>query len=86
VGRAVKELKSGKEDFKVDKAGILHVPIGRVSFGREKILDNVKSLLETVIRLKPASSKGVYLRGMALSSTMGPGIRVDAAYVRNMVR
>jgi large subunit ribosomal protein L1 len=86
IARAVQELKAGKEDFKVDKAGVLHVPVGRVSFGDEKILENIKALLETVMRLKPASSKGVYLRGVALSSTMGPGLKVDPVYVRNMMR
>lgn len=86
VARAVQELKAGKEDFKVDKAGVLHVPVGRVSFGKEKLLGNIRALLEMVIRLKPASSKGVYLRGVALSSTMGPGVRVDPVYVRNMMR
>jgi large subunit ribosomal protein L1 len=86
VGRAVKEVKAGKVDFKVDKAGVLHVPVGKASFGREMLFDNIKSLLETVIRLKPASSKGVYIRGIALSSTMGPGVKVDPVYVRNLMR
>ena len=86
VGKAVQEVKGGKVDFRVDKAGVLHVPVGRVSFGDEKILSNIKTLLETVNKLKPSSSKGVYLRAMAVSSTMGPGVKVDAAYVRNMMR
>jgi large subunit ribosomal protein L1 len=86
VAKAVKELKAGKVDFKVDKAGVLHVPVGRVSFGKEKLMENIRALLETVIRLKPPSSKGVYIRGVALSSTMGPGVKVDPAYVRNMMR
>lgn len=86
VARAVKEVKAGKVDFKVDKAGVLHAPIGKVSFGRDKLLENVKALLEAVVRLKPASSKGVYLRGIALSSTMGPGVKVDPAQIRNMMR
>ncbi len=86
VARAVKEVKAGKVDFKVDKAGVLHAPIGKVSFGKDKLLDNAKALLEAVVRLKPASSKGVYLRGIALSSTMGPGVKVDPAHIRNMMR
>lgn len=86
VSRAVQEVKAGKVDFKVDKAGVVHVPVGRTSFGREKILENIRTLLEAVIRLKPASSKGVYIRGVGLSSTMGPGVKVDPAYVRNIMR
>lgn len=86
VSRAVQEVKAGKVDFKVDKAGVVHVPVGRASFGREKILENIRALLEAVIRLKPASSKGVYIRGVGLSSTMGPGVKVDPAYVRNIMK
>ncbi len=86
VARAVREVKAGKVDFKVDKAGVVHAPVGKVSFGREPLLENIKALMETIVRLKPASSKGVYLRGMALSSTMGPGVKVDPAYIRNLVR
>ena len=86
VARAVKEVKAGKVDFKVDKAGVLHAPVGRVSFGKEKLLENVRALLEMIIRLKPSSSKGVYVRGVALSTTMGPGIKVDPVYVRNLMR
>lgn len=86
VARAVKEVKAGKVDFKVDKAGVVHAPVGKVSFGKEALLDNIKALLETIVRLKPASSKGVYLRGMALSSTMGPGVKVDPVYIRNLMR
>ncbi len=86
VARAVRELKAGKVDFKVDKAGVLHAPVGRVSFSSEQLLENIRALLDTVVRLKPASSKGVYLRGLALSSTMGPGVKVDPVTVRNMAR
>lgn len=86
VARAVREVKAGKVDFKVDKAGVVHAPVGKVSFGKEPLLENIRALLETIIRLKPASSKGVYLRGMALSSTMGPGVKVDPVSVRNLVR
>jgi large subunit ribosomal protein L1 len=86
VARAVNEVKAGKVDFKVDKAGVLHAPIGKVSFGKEKLLENARALLETVIRLKPSSSKGVYVRGVAFSTTMGPGIKVDPVQVRNLWR
>ncbi|MEA1921580.1 MAG: 50S ribosomal protein L1 [Pseudomonadota bacterium] len=77
VARAVKEIKAGKVDFRVEKAGIVHAPVGRISFSAEKLQENITTLIETLNRLKPASSKGNYMRGFTLSSTMGPGIRVD---------
>jgi len=86
VGRAVKEFKAGKIDFKVEKAGIIHVPMGKVSFGVEKIVKNATAFLETIMRLKPASSKGTYLKGIAISTTMGPGIKVDAASVKDLTK
>ncbi|MFP4316625.1 MAG: 50S ribosomal protein L1 [Desulfovibrionales bacterium] len=85
VGTAVQELKAGKVEFKVDKAGVLHAAIGKVSFGNEKIAENLKALIDTVIRLKPASAKGTYLRAMALSTTMGPGVKVDATSIRQFL-
>lgn len=85
VAQAVKELKAGRVEFKVDKAGIVHVGVGKVSFGPEKIIENIKALLETLLKLKPASAKGVYFRGMAVSTTMGPGIKVDPATIRNFI-
>lgn len=86
IAKAVNELKAGKIDFRVEKAGIVHVPMGKVSFGAEKLAQNIKAFLETVMRLKPASSKGTYLRGMALSTTMGPGVKVDMATVKELVK
>ncbi|MBK7552415.1 MAG: 50S ribosomal protein L1 [Syntrophaceae bacterium] len=77
VGKVVRELKAGKVEFRVEKAGIVHTPVGKASFGPEKLLDNVTALLETIIKLKPASSKGTYLKSISLSTTMGPGVRVD---------
>ena len=85
IARAVDELKAGKIDFRAEKAGIVHAPMGRVSFGVEKIVQNITAFLETILRLKPASSKGTYLKGIALSTTMGPGIRIDAAHVKDLV-
>ncbi len=85
VAQAVKELKAGRVEFKVDKAGIVHVGVGKVSFGAEKIVENIKALLDTLLRLKPASAKGVYFRGMAVSTTMGPGIKVDPATIRTFM-
>jgi large subunit ribosomal protein L1 len=85
ISRAVDELKAGKIDFRVEKAGIVHAPMGRVSFGVEKIVQNITAFLEIILRLKPASSKGTYLKGIALSTTMGPGVRVDAAHVKDLI-
>jgi len=84
IAKAVDELKAGKIDFRVEKAGIVHAPMGKVSFGVEKIIQNIAAFLETILRLKPASSKGTYLRGIALSTTMGPGIKIDTALVKDL--
>lgn len=86
ISRAVSELKAGKIDFRVEKAGIVHAPLGKVSFGPDKMLENLVSFLERIIRLKPASSKGIYLKGIAISTTMGPGIRVDTSVVKDYVK
>src|SRR5512138_3740217 len=81
VGKAVREIKAGKVEFRVDKTAIIHAPVGKVSFGPEKLLENAKTLIETVIKAKPAAAKGKYVMSIALSSTMGPGVRVDLASV-----
>jgi large subunit ribosomal protein L1 len=86
VIKAIKEFKAGKVEFRVDRSGVVHAPVGKVSFGREKLLQNVSALLELVLRLKPASSKGTYLRGIAISSTMGPGIRMDPLEVKEILK
>jgi len=86
VAKAVKELKAGKIEFKVDKAGIIHAPIGKLSFGKDKIKENFIALLDTVIKLKPATSKGIYLKKCAISSTMGPGIKIDPISLRSMFK
>jgi large subunit ribosomal protein L1 len=86
VTRAVNELKAGKIDFRVEKTGIIHAPMGKVSFGTDKIFQNIKAFLDTIMRLKPASSKGAYLKGLAVSTTMGPGIRVDGALVKDYIK
>lgn len=86
IAKTVKEMKAGRVEFRVDKAGNLHVPVGKISFGKEKILGNINSLLETVIRLKPSSSKGTYIKGMAVCTTMSPGIKIDPIYVRNLTK
>jgi large subunit ribosomal protein L1 len=86
VAKTVRELKAGRIDFKVDKAGILHTTIGKASFGVEKLLTNGAYLLDTIIRLKPSASKGTYVRSVAISTAMGPGIKVDPISIRDMVR
>jgi large subunit ribosomal protein L1 len=86
VGKAVQELKAGKIDFRVEKAGIVHAPMGKVSFGVEKIVQNISAFLETIMRLKPSSSKGTYLKGIAVSTTMGPGVKIDAALVKELIK
>jgi large subunit ribosomal protein L1 len=78
VGKAVKEVKQGKIDFKVDKFGIIHVGIGKVSFDANQILDNAKEFLNMILKLKPSAAKGTYIKSVYMSSTMSPGIKVDA--------
>jgi large subunit ribosomal protein L1 len=77
VGRAVKELKAGRVEFKVEKTGIVHTTVGKASFAPEKLKENVLALMDVIIRAKPASSKGTYLKSVAISTTMGPGIKLD---------
>ena len=85
VATAVQELKAGRVDFKVDKAGVLHAPLGKVSFGPEKILDNLKALLDAVQRLKPSAAKGQYMVSMAISTTMGAGFKVDMSQIKKFI-
>lgn len=85
VAKAVTELKAGRVEFKVDKAGVLHAPLGKVSFGSEKILGNLKALLDTVNRLKPSAAKGAYMLSMAVSTTMGPGFKVDVSQIKKFL-
>jgi large subunit ribosomal protein L1 len=82
VAKAVNEIKAGKVDFRVDKGGVVHVPLGKVSFGSSKIRDNFSAFAETLLRIKPSTSKGAYVRSVALSTTMGPGVKVDPAEVK----
>ena len=78
VAQAVKEVKAGKIEYRVDKAGIIHAPIGKVSFETEKLVENLRTLMEQLIRVRPAGAKGQYVRGVYVCSTMGPGIKVNA--------
>ncbi len=86
VGNIVKEIKSGKVDFRVEKTGIIHAGIGKCSFGEEKICQNLKAFVEKVIQLKPSSAKGIYLRSVTLSSTMGPGVKLDTVALTTAVK
>jgi large subunit ribosomal protein L1 len=79
VAKAVTEAKAGKVDFRVDKAGVVHAPIGKLSFGPEKLTENAQALLAAIVRAKPASAKGNYIKTLAVTSTMGPGIKIDTA-------
>jgi len=81
VGKAVKEIKAGKVEFRVDKSGIIHAPCGKIQFDEQKLYENAKALIEAVIRAKPTNSKGKYVRSISISSTMSPGIWIDEASV-----
>ncbi|MFN3555372.1 MAG: 50S ribosomal protein L1 [Bacteroidales bacterium] len=81
IGKAVEDVKGGKIDFKVDKYGIVHASIGKVSFEKEKLIDNAKELIQTIIRLKPAAAKGTYVKSIFMSSTMSPGVAVETKSV-----
>lgn len=81
VGKAVRELKAGRVEFRVEKAGIVHAPIGKVSFGGKKLADNLHSILELLLKLKPSSAKGTYMKSIVISTTHGPGIKVDPAEI-----
>jgi large subunit ribosomal protein L1 len=81
VGRAVDEIKAGKVEFRVDKAGILHAPLGKISFSAEQLKENADALINAVLKLRPAASKGRFVRAVSLSSTMGPGIKVDESLI-----
>lgn len=77
IGQAVKEIKAGKVEYRVDKASIVHVPIGKISFGAEKLKENYETIMDTMLEVKPAASKGRYFKSVTLSSTMGPGVKVN---------
>jgi len=85
VNKAVRELKAGRVEFRVEKAGVVHALVGKVSFGPDKLRENVHALLEIIAKLKPASAKGTYVRSITLSTTMGPGIKVDPLEAQSMV-
>lgn len=84
VGKAVREIKAGKIEFRVDRTGNVHAPIGRVSFPAENLAENLEAVMDTIIRSKPSASKGTYIRSVTVSSTMGPGIRLDPNLYRRV--
>lgn len=84
VAKAIKDIKAGKVDFKVDRAGVVHAPVGKVSFGEKKILENLAAFFEALIKAKPVAAKGQYIRSIALSTTMGPGIKVDVNDIKTL--
>ncbi|MGB3226213.1 MAG: 50S ribosomal protein L1 [Desulforhopalus sp.] len=86
VGNIVRDIKAGKVDFRVDKAGIIHAGIGKLSFGKEKLGENLVAFIQRIIQLKPSTSKGIYLRSITISSTMGPGVKLDPIAVRAIVK
>ena len=81
VAKAVEEIKAGKVEYRVDKAGVIHAPIGKTSFDKQKLIDNANALAASVLKAKPVASKGKYVKGIHMSSTMGPGIRIDTVSV-----
>ncbi|HBI14058.1 MAG TPA: 50S ribosomal protein L1 [Desulfobulbaceae bacterium] len=85
VGRVVQEIKKGKVDFRVDKAGIVHAVVGKVSFSPEMLIDNISAFIDKIYQLKPPTSKGIYMRGISISSTMGPGVKIDPLRVRSLI-
>jgi len=86
VGRVVGDIKAGKVDFKVDKAGIVHSMVGKASFGNAKLRENLLAFIDKLIQLKPSSAKGIYLKGISISSTMGPGVKLDTLELRALLK
>jgi len=81
IARAVKEIKAGKVEFRVDKTGIIHAPVGKMSFAAGSLIANAHALVESIVKAKPAAAKGKFLRSVTLSSTMGPGVRIDTTHI-----
>ncbi|MFN2449362.1 MAG: 50S ribosomal protein L1 [Candidatus Baltobacteraceae bacterium] len=82
IGAAIRDIKAGKVEYRLDKTGIIHTIVGKASFGEQQLNENVQALLDAIVRAKPAASKGTYLRSITLTSTMGPGVKVDPAHVK----
>src|SRR6187401_78586 len=86
IAQAVKEIKAGKVEFRVDKTGIIHAPVGKTSFHTDSLVANAHALVDSIVRAKPAAAKGKYLKSVTLSSTMGPGVRIDTAHIDVVVK
>ena len=86
VARAVQDIKAGKVEFRVDKTGIIHAPVGKTSFSADSLVANAHALVESIVKAKPAAAKGKYLKSVTLSSTMGPGVRIDTTHIVDVVK
>lgn len=86
VTKAVQEIKAGKVEFRVDKAGVVHAPVGKISFATERLVANAHALMESIVKAKPAAAKGKYLRSVTMSSTMGPGVDIDTTHVEELTK
>jgi len=85
VAKAIKEIRAGKVEYRVEKAGIIHVPVGKASFDENKLVDNAKAVLESILKAKPSTSKGKYVKSATVSTTMGPGVKIDTAAIEKIV-
>jgi large subunit ribosomal protein L1 len=86
IAKAIKEIKAGKVEFRVDKTGIIHAPVGKMSFASDSLVANAHALVESIVKAKPAAAKGKYLRSVTVSSTMGPGVRIDTTHIDVVVK
>lgn len=86
VAKAVQEIKAGKVEFRVDKAGVVHAPVGKISFASDRLIANAHALMESIVKAKPSAAKGKYLRSVTLSSTMGPGVDIDTSHVDELIK
>jgi large subunit ribosomal protein L1 len=86
IAKAIKEIKAGKVEFRVDKTGIIHAPVGKMSFAANSLVENTHALVDSIVKAKPAAAKGKYLRSVTLSSTMGPGVRIDTTHIDVVVK
>jgi large subunit ribosomal protein L1 len=86
IAKAVREIKAGKVEFRVDKTGIIHAPVGKTSFASDSLVANAHALVDSIVKAKPAAAKGKYLKSVTLSSTMGPGVRIDTTHIVDVVK
>jgi large subunit ribosomal protein L1 len=86
IGKAVRDIKAGKVEFRVDKTGIIHAPVGKTSFASDSLIANAHALVESIVKAKPPAAKGKYLKSVTLSSTMGPGVRIDTTHIDVVVK